>query len=78
MATAHGVVTQITATKAPWQNGKTERHGAHYKELLQKSSEEAVITTQDELRLLMQEVEMVKNRFSNRVLCCPTTWWTLA
>ena len=65
-ATAHGVVVQATATKAPWQNGKTERHGAHYKELLQKSKEETVVTTEQELKLLMQEVEMVKNRYSNR------------
>ena len=30
-ATKHGVVTYKTGTKAPWQNGKTERHGAHYR-----------------------------------------------
>ena len=66
MAVSHGIVTQTTAARAPWQNGRTERHGAHYKELLEKAREEAVITSSQELQLLMQEVEMTKNRFSNR------------
>ena len=66
MAASHGIVTQTTAARAPWQNGRTERHGAHYKELLEKAREEAVITSPQELQLLMQEVEMTKNRFSNR------------
>lgn len=66
MAASHGIVTQPIAAKAPWQNGRTERHGHHFKELLEKPREEAVITTREELQLLMQEVEMAKNRFSNR------------
>lgn len=66
MAASHGIVTQTIAAKAPWQNGRTERHGQHFKELLEKAREEAVITSKEELELLMQEVEMTKNRFSNR------------
>ena len=66
MASSHGVVTQTIAAKAPWQNGRTERHGQHFKELLEKAREETVITSKEELELPMQEVEMAKNRFSNR------------
>lgn len=66
LAASHGIVTHQIAARAPWQQGKTERHGAHYKDLLEKARAEAVASSEDELRRLMQEVEMVKNRFSNR------------
>ena len=36
------VVYQIGAP-APWQNGKTERYGAHFKDLLEKARAEMVI-----------------------------------
>lgn len=65
-AASHGPVTQPTASKAPWQQGKTERHGAHFNYLLETSRDETVIDSAEELKLLMQEVEMTKNRFSNR------------
>ncbi|CAL1132850.1 unnamed protein product [Cladocopium goreaui] len=65
-ATGHGMVVFQTGARAPWQNGKTERHGDHYKELLEKARSEVVLTCEKELRLLMQEVEQVKNRYSNR------------
>ncbi|CAK9005569.1 Retrovirus-related Pol polyprotein from transposon RE2 (Retro element 2) (AtRE2) [Includes: Protease RE2 [Durusdinium trenchii] len=62
LAASHGIVTHQIAARAPWQQGKTERHGAHYKDLLEKARAEAVASSEDELRRLMQEVEMVKNR----------------
>ncbi len=65
-ATAHGVVVYQIGARAPWQNGRAERHGAHFKELLEKARSEMVVTSMEELRLLMQEVEAAKNRFSNR------------
>ena len=65
-ATACGIVTYQVGARAPWQNGKAERRGAHYKELLDKARSEVVVTSTAELRLLMQEVEQAKNRFSNR------------
>ena len=45
LAASHGIVTQTIAARAPWQNGRTERHGAHYKELLEKAREEALPTS---------------------------------
>ena len=65
-ATANGVVVYPVGARAPWQNGKTERHGQHFKELLEKARTEMVITQDDELRRLIQEVESIKNRYSNR------------
>ncbi|CAL1165045.1 unnamed protein product [Cladocopium goreaui] len=66
LATSCGIVVQPIAAKAPWQQGRTERHGALFKELLAKGREETVISSPEELRRLMQETEMAKNRFSNR------------
>eukprot|EP00435_Cladocopium_sp_Y103_P012580 s2098_g3.t1 len=66
LATSSGIVVQPIAAKAPWQQGRTERHGALYKELLAKGREETVVSTREELQRLMQETEMAKNRFSNR------------
>ena len=79
------VVYQIGAP-APWQNGKTERYGAHFKDLLEKARAEMVITEEAKLRRLMhmvmteeaklrrlmQKVESVKNRFANRSGFSPT------
>jgi len=65
-ATSHGVVAYQIGARAPWQNGRAERHGAHFKELLEKARSEIVLINQEELKLLMQEVEAAKNRFSNR------------
>ena len=65
-ATASGVVIYQIGARAPWQNGKTERHGAHFKELLEKARLEMVVTDEGELRRLMQEIESTKNRFMNR------------
>ena len=59
------LVHQI-ASKAPWQQGKTERHGAHFKALLEKSRSEVVVTEEEELQQLTMEVEQAKNRYSNR------------
>eukprot|EP00435_Cladocopium_sp_Y103_P038273 s1873_g10.t1 len=65
-ANGHGVVVYQVGTRAPWQNGKTERHGAYYKELLEKARAELVLSSEEELKLMMQEVEQAKNRYSNR------------
>ena len=46
--------------------GKTERHGQHFKELLEKARTEMVITSEEDLHRLVQEVESIKNRYSNR------------
>ena len=57
------IIFYQTANRAPWQQGKTERHGGHYKEMLARSRSELVITNRSELRALMIEVEQTKNRY---------------
>ena len=61
-----GIVFYQTASRAPWQQGKTERHGGHYKEMLARSRAELVVTNRAELLALMIEVEQAKNRYLNR------------
>ena len=61
-----GILSHQTAARAPWQQGRTERHGAHFKEILEKARAEEVITDDQELVALMREVEQAKNRYSNR------------
>ena len=65
-AAATGIIIYQTAARAPWQQGRTERHGALFKELLEKCRSEVVVTDQMELKTLMMEVEQSKNRYSNR------------
>ncbi|CAK9025028.1 unnamed protein product [Durusdinium trenchii] len=65
-AAAEGIVIHQIASKAPWQQGKTERHGGLFKELLEKARSEVVIQSTKDLKQLMVEVEQAKNRYSNR------------
>ena len=65
-ALSYGIVVHQTAARAVWEQGKTDRHGAHWKELLKKARAEVVVTTEDELNQLMREVEQAKNRYANR------------
>ena len=65
-AMGQGIVVHQIAARAPWQQGRTERHGAHFKRILDKARLEVLITNPEELKSLMIEVEQAKNRFSNR------------
>ena len=75
-----GILSHQTAARAPWQQGRTERHGAHFKEILEKARAEEVITNDQELVALMREVEQAKNRYSNRSGFAPgsASDWTVA
>ena len=64
-AASEGIVIHQIASKAPWQQGKTERHGGHFKELLEKVRSEVVIQSTRDLKQIMVEVEQAKNRYSN-------------
>ncbi|CAE7818610.1 RE1 [Symbiodinium sp. CCMP2592] len=47
-------------------NGKTERAGAHYKHVFEKARDACVVTSWQELKTMMYEVEAARNRFGNR------------
>ena len=65
-ATNQGIVVHQIASKAPWQQGKTERHGGLFKNILDKARSDLVVTDFKALRQLLMEVEQTKNRYSNR------------
>eukprot|EP00435_Cladocopium_sp_Y103_P059905 s740_g21.t1 len=67
-----GVVVFNAAARAPWQQGKVERHGGLMKSLLEKGREEAPPTNREDLSQLLHECEAAKNRFSNRSGYSPT------
>lgn len=71
MASNHGVITYKIGSHIPWQNGKMERHGVQFKELLEKACHETVITDENELKFLMQEIESIENRYTNRSRSAP-------
>lgn len=62
----YGTMVFRAAARAPWQQGKVERHGGLLKEMIEKARDTANPETLEELRLLVQECECAKNRFSNR------------
>ena len=67
-----GVVMFRAAARAPWQQGKVERHGGVFKMMLEKSREELPPTSQEELVQMLYACENAKNRFSNRSGYGPT------
>ena len=54
------------AARAPWQQGRVERHGGLIKTMIETARETAVPSTLEELKLLLRECECAKNRYSNR------------
>ena len=72
MAAQAGALIRHTAARSPWQAGKTERAGAHYKHVYEKARETTQISTWEELKTLLYEVENAKNRYGNRSGFSPT------
>ena len=54
----HGTLVFRAAARAPWQQGKVERHGGLLKEMVEKARDTARPETLDELRLLVQGVRV--------------------
>ncbi|CAE8633673.1 unnamed protein product, partial [Polarella glacialis] len=65
-ASAAGMLIYLTGTKRPWQNGKTERHGAIFKMHLQVARETFEPENDEELEIMADECVAAKNRLSNR------------
>ena len=66
LASQCGALVRHIGARSPWQNGKTERAGAHYKHVFEKARDACVLTSWAELKTLMYEVEASRNRFGNR------------
>ena len=67
-----GVVVFRAAARAPWQQGRVERHGGLMKAMLEKGREDMPPTSREELGALLHACEAAKNRFSNRSGFSPT------
>ena len=72
LSASAGAVVFRSAARAPWQQGRVERHGGLIKEMIEKCREEMPPTTMSELAHLMNSCEAAKNRFSNRSGYSPT------
>ena len=61
-----GVPVHFINARSPWENGRTERAGGIFKSRLEGALHEVGATTEEELKLTIQEVVTAHNRFYNR------------
>eukprot|EP00435_Cladocopium_sp_Y103_P009169 s1995_g2.t1 len=61
-----GVLLKVIGARAPWQQGRTERHGGLAKDVFTKIREDVIPTTWAEWKLCIYAVEAAKNRMYNR------------
>ena len=61
-----GVLLKVIGARAPWQQGRTERHGGLAKEVFIKIREDVIPTTWAEWKLCIYAVEAAKNCMYNR------------
>eukprot|EP00435_Cladocopium_sp_Y103_P008346 s2034_g2.t1 len=61
-----GVPVHFINARSPWENGRTERAGGIFKTRLESTLHEIGATTEEELKLAIQEVVTAHNRYYNR------------
>ena len=66
IAAEHGALVKVIGARAPWQQGRTERHGGLAKEMFAKVREEMSPCGFDEWTACVYAVEAAKNRLFNR------------
>jgi transposase InsO family protein len=66
MCTANAILLHVTDVRAPWQNGRTERHGDIFKKMFEKAKWLYTPTDAAGHRRLAAECNAAKNRLSNR------------
>ena len=65
-ASESGALLRIIGARAPWQQGKTERHGGLAKEIFMKVREDILPVDEGEWKMCIHSVEAAKNRLFNR------------
>ena len=65
-ASEAGALLRVIGARAPWQQGKTERHGGLAKEVFTKVREEVLPVNDSEWKMCIHSVEAAKNRMFNR------------
>ena len=68
-----GAVMKVIGARAPWQQGRTERHGGLAKEIFVKLREDALPTSEHEWKQCVHVLEAAKNRMHNRLQSSSTT-----
>ena len=63
---ANSILLHIIDVRAPWQNGRTERHGDIYKKIFERARWMHSPSGPDALQRLAMECNAAKNRLSNR------------
>ena len=63
---SHNIRCRTIATRAHWQNGRAERHGAVLQEMILKYDKEQAIQTVDDLQQALWAVTQAKNSLSVR------------
>ena len=61
-----GAVLKVIGARAPWQQGRTERHGGLAKEIFTKLREDAMPSNDAEWKNCIHALEAAKNRLFNR------------
>ena len=62
----HGALIRNIGARAPWQNGRTERHGGIAKEMFIKMMDQVTPRSPDEWQQCLHQVEAAKNRMFHR------------
>ena len=75
LASQAGALVRHTAARSPWQAGKTERAGAHFKLVYEKARENTYIGSWEEVKTLMYAVSAPKTDMETGVdfLLCSDT-----
>ena len=66
LAAGRGIVTRQVGSRAPWQQGITERQGGLAKALFERVRDEVCPTTKEEWATALREAEAAKNRLYHR------------
>ena len=66
LTNANSIVLHIIDVRAPWQNGRTERHGDIYKKTFERARWLHSLSSSVALQRLAMECNAAKNRLSNR------------
>ena len=61
-----GTIVFRAAARAPWQQGKVERHGGLIKNMIEKAREAISLSDVEGLKMVLYECECAKNRYMNR------------
>ena len=69
-----GTQIRMAGARAPWQLGRTERHGGILKHMMKRIIQQHQVQGEDAINLVAQQCAAVKNGSYNHSGYCPTQW----